>query len=167
MKPRHSKITDNTLFVRDAGGEYRIAPLDIVIERARTLLSGELRDAIFSPESAKNFFMVRLAPLDHEVFACLFLNAQHKVIAFEEMFRGTIDAAAVHPREVVKSALGHNAAAVVFTHNHPSGLAEPSEADRRLTQLLKRALETIDIRVLDHIVVGGGKSYSFAEHGLV
>jgi DNA repair protein RadC len=104
----------------------------------------------------------------HEVFACLLLDNRHRVIAFRELFRGTIDGASVYPREVIKTALANNAAAVIFAHNHPSGLSEPSEADRLITLRLKQALDLIDIRVLDHFIVGDGdNAYSFAENGLL
>jgi DNA repair protein RadC len=165
---RPSKIVDKTLFVREAGGEYRIAPLSLVIDRARTLLDEQIRtEAITSPDKAKDWFMVRLAPLDYEVFGCLLLDSQNRVIEWLELFRGTLTQAAVFPREVIKAVLEHNAAAVMFSHNHPSGMAEPSEADKRLTSRLKQALKLIDVRVLDHLIVAGGQSYSFAEHGLI
>jgi DNA repair protein RadC len=101
------------------------------------------------------------------VFSCLYLDNRHRVIQFEELFRGTINGASVYPREVVKKALGHNAAAVIFAHNHPSGVAEPSAADRRITQQLSDALALVDVRVLDHVVVGDGTTISFAEQGLM
>lgn len=165
---RPSKIVDNTLFVRDTGGEYRIAPLNLVIDRARTLLDEQIRtEAITSPDKARDWCMVRLAPLDYEVFGCLLLDNQHRVIDWLELFRGTIDSAPVFPREIVKAALEHNAAAVMLAHNHPSGMAEPSEADKLITNRLKQALSLIEIRVLDHLIVAGGQSYSFAEHGLI
>lgn len=165
---RPSRIVDNTLFVRDAAGEYRIAPLDVVIKRARCLLDEQMKsEAITSSGMALHWFMATLAPLEHEVFGCLFLDHHHRVIAFEEMFRGSISSASVHPREVVKASLAHNAAAVMFAHNHPSGMAEPSEADKHITARLKQALSLIEVRVLDHLIVAGGQSYSFAEHGLI
>ena len=101
------------------------------------------------------------------MFACLFLDNQHRVILLEELFRGTIDGASVYPREVVKQALYHNAAAVIFAHNHPSGISEPSQADKHITEKLKQALSLFDIRVLDHFIIGDGQPYSFAEHGLL
>lgn len=167
-KPKPSKIVDNTLFVRDTEGEYRIAPLNVVVERARFLLDDQIRiQALASPAQSRDWFMVRLAPLEHEVFGCLFLDNQHRVIAFVELFRGALGSAAVHPREVVKEALAHNAAAVILGHNHPSGLAEPSEADKLITGRLRSALAFIDVRVLDHIIVEAGNGYSFAEHGFL
>jgi DNA repair protein RadC len=167
MKKR-SKIVDNTLFVRDEAGEYRIAPLGLVIERARTLLNKQVKtEAITSPDKARDWCMARLASLEHEVFSVVFLDNQHRVIAFEELFRGTIDGASVWPREVVKATLEHNAAAVIFSHNHHSGSAEPSEADRHITRRLKDVLAMIEVRVMDHIIVGGGQWYSFAQYGLL
>jgi DNA repair protein RadC len=103
----------------------------------------------------------------HEVFACIYLDNQHRVLAFDELFRGTIDGASVYPREVVKAALKRNAAALILAHNHPSGVAEPSAADRQLTRRLKDALALVDIRVLDHVVVGDGETVSLAERGWV
>jgi DNA repair protein RadC len=124
-------------------------------------------DAINSPDQTRNYLQIKLAPLEHEVFCVLFLDSQHRVIRFEEMFRGTIDAASVYPREVVKRCLQLNAAAVIFAHNHPSGIPEPSQADIRLTAKLVDALSLIDVRVLDHIVIGGVLSISMAEQGLL
>jgi DNA repair protein RadC len=167
-KPKPSKIVDKTLFVREAGGEYRIAPLTLVIDRARTLLDEQIRTVeITSPDKARDWCMVRLAPLDHEVFGCLLLDNAHRVIEWIELFRGTLTQAAVFPREVIKAVLEHNAAAVMFSHNHPSGMAEPSEADKLITGRLKKVLAMIDVRVIDHIIVAGGQSYSFAKHGLI
>ena len=111
--------------------------------------------------------MARLRAYPHEVFASLFLDNRHQVIEYEELFTGTIDGASVHPREVVKRALYHNAAAVIFAHNHPSGVAEPSKADRSITSRLTAALALIDVRVLDHFVIGDGEVVSFAERGWV
>ena len=103
----------------------------------------------------------------HEVFACLFLDNRHRLMAFEELFRGTIDGASVHPREVVRRALAHNAAALILAHNHPSGIAEPSAADTRITERLRQALSLIDVRVLDHLIVGDAEVTSLAERGLI
>ncbi len=122
--------------------------------------------AITSPEKTKAFLQLKLAHLEHEVFAVLWLDNRHRVIAFEEMFRGTIDGASVHPREVVKAAMRHNAAACIFAHNHPSGVAKPSHADMNITQRLKEALEFVDVRPLDHVIVGEN-TCSFAERGLI
>lgn len=119
------------------------------------------------PDATRRFLIARLRDLPHEVFACLFLDNRHRVIAFEELFRGALDGASVHPREVVKAALRHNAAALILAHNHPSGVAEPSDADRLITRRLREALGLVDIRVLDHFVVGDGYGVSFAERGLL
>lgn len=164
------QLQDKTLFVRDEQGKYVAAPAAVVIEEAKRQLGARLeglaRPALTSPEMAKDAIQVRWAGLGHEVFACLFLDSQHRLIKFEEMFRGTIDGATVHPREVVKAALAYNAAAVMLAHNHPSGVAKPSEADKRITRRLAEALGLVDIPVIDHFVVGD-EIYSFAEHGLL
>ena len=119
-----------------------------------------------SPQDTRNYLRLKFAGLEHEVFACLFLDQRHRVICFEELFTGTIDGASVYPREVVKATLKHNAAAVIFAHNHPSGNAEPSQSDKHITGRLKEALALIDVRVLDHFVVGD-EVVSFAERGLI
>ena len=118
-----------------------------------------------SPEVVRNFLTLKLAEREHEIFAVLFLNNRHQIIAYEEMFRGTLDGASVHPREVLKTALLHNAAAVILVHNHPSGLPTISRADRAVTQRIKEALALIEIRVLDHFIVAGTTITSFAEQG--
>lgn len=123
--------------------------------------------ALDSPQASRDYLKLRLDGLPQEVFSCLFLDNRHRVLAYEELFRGTIDGASVHPREVVRRTLEVNAAAVIFAHNHPSGLAEPSQADIRLTQRLKEALALIEVRVLDHLVIGEGEGVSFAERGLL
>jgi DNA repair protein RadC len=120
-----------------------------------------------NPRATREFLRARLRDRDHEVFCCLFLDNRHRVICFDEVFRGTIDGASVHPRDVVKLALARNAAAVILAHNHPSGVAEPSQADEMITGRLRDALALVDIRVLDHIVVGDGAEVSFAERGLL
>lgn len=143
---------------------------DQIINNALTILRDRLRipgQAIISPEITKSYLSLKLAERERESFCALFLDSQHRVIEFEELFHGTIDGASVYPREVVKSALKKNAAAVIFSHNHPSGMPEPSEADKTITIKLKSALELIDVRVLDHIVIGGLSSVSFAERGLI
>jgi DNA repair protein RadC len=109
----------------------------------------------------------RMRDLDHELFCCLFLDNRHRVLSFNELFRGTIDGTSVYPREVVKEALAVNAAAVILAHNHPSGVAEPSQADERITRRLKSALELVDIRLLDHLIVGDGRTTSLASRGLI
>lgn len=118
------------------------------------------------PEDSKNYARLQLAELEQEVFCAMFLDNRHRLISFDRMFNGTIDGATVHPREVVKAALKHNAAAVIFAHNHPSGVAEPSQADQRITTRLKDALALVDVRVLDHLVIGDSV-VSFAERGLL
>ncbi len=127
----------------------------------------ERGEAVTDPNMTRQFLLVRLRDYSKEVFACLFLDNQHRLISYEEMFFGTIDGASVHPREVVKKALELNAAAVIFAHNHPSGVSEPSRADRRITERLQSALSLVDIRVLDHMVVGDTEVTSFAELGLL
>ncbi len=140
-----------------------------LLQRASAILLKRLKrgKCLSSPDEVKTYLRMQIGHLEHEVFSCLFLDNQHAIIAVEEMFRGTIDGASVYPREVVKRALELNAAAVIFAHNHPSGVSEPSQADQRLTQRLKAALGTVDIRVLDHFVVGSADALSFAERGLL
>ena len=143
---------------------------DAVIKKALRVLEGRMRangPLLTSPEAVRNYLRLRIADLGHEVFIVLFLDAQHRLIACEEMFRGTLSQTSVCPREVVKAALKHNAAAVILSHNHPSGLAEPSRADELLTAALKQALALVDIKTLDHFVVGGTSTISFAERGLL
>lgn len=150
-------------------GESKYALLQAVLEMGRRHLAETLeRGEVFNnPLLVKNYLLAQLRDYRHEVFACLFLDNRHRVIRFEEMFRGTIDGASVHPREVVAQALQHNAAAVILAHNHPSGVSEPSQADLSLTRRLKDALALVDIRVLDHFVIGDGIVHSFAEHGQI
>ena len=134
----------------------------------RQLLEGlQSRDILTSSAATRDYLRARFKSCESEVFSCLFLNNQHHVMEVEELFRGTIDGAAVYPREVVKRALYHNAAAVIFAHNHPSGIAEPSQADIAITRKLKTAMQTIEVRVLDHLVIGAGEVVSFAERGLL
>jgi len=159
---------DRRAFCRAGGlGPAKYAQLQAVLEMGRRHLYETLQrgDALGSPADTRRFLLARLRDFPHEVFACLFLDNRHRVIEFAEMFRGTIDGTSVHPREVVKQALAINAAAVIFAHNHPSGVAEPSHADLHLTRRLKDALALVEIRVLDHIVVGDGYSVSLAERG--
>ena len=142
---------------------------DTIIQNAIQILESRIQlpsDYLTSPDNTRRFLRLKLSNLEHEVFAVLFLDSQHGVIKYKEMFTGTIDGAAVYPREVVKASLRHNAAAVIFAHNHPSGVSEPSESDKRITQRLKDALLLVDIRVLDHLIVGSNIS-SFAEQGLL
>lgn len=125
------------------------------------------RNVLSSPQAVRDYLRVTLAGLEHEVFMALFLDAQHRVIASEELFRGTLTQTAVYPREVVKRALAHNAAAVILAHNHPSGCVEPSRADELLTQALRQSLSLVDAHVLDHFIVAGNSVVSFAERGLL
>ena len=120
-----------------------------------------------SPETVRSYLRLSLHDRAHEVFTCVFLDSQHRVIACEELFRGTLAQTSVYPREVVKAALGHNAAAVIFAHNHPSGAAQPSQADELLTRNLKEALALVEVKVLDHFIVAGSQAISFAERGLL
>jgi len=150
-------------------GEATYAQLQAVMEITRRHLQEQVQrgDPLENPDATRQFLASRLRHLPHEVFACLFLDNRHRVIDFEELFRGTIDGASVHPREVVRRALHHNAAAIILAHNHPSGIAEPSRADVQLTRRLVDALTLVDVRVLDHVVVGDGNGVSFAERGLI
>ncbi|MFM2346056.1 MAG: hypothetical protein RL654_809 [Pseudomonadota bacterium] len=150
-------------------GPAKRAELLAVLELARRTLAAEMarRPVFDSPSAVRDFLRLELAELGHEVFAVLFLDVQHRLIRFEPMFRGTLTQTSVYPREVLKRALALEAAAVILAHNHPSGVAEPSKADEFLTQSLKTALQMIDVRVLDHFVVGRGPVVSFAERGLL
>jgi len=142
---------------------------DLLVETALKIVSGNLvrGDVLQSPSATRQYLSLRFANLEHEVFSCLWLDNRHRVIACEEMFRGTIDGASVHPREVVKRALAQNAAAVILAHNHPSGVAEPSQADELITQRLRDALAIVDIRLLDHLIVAGARVVSMAERGAI
>ncbi|MEF1283787.1 DNA repair protein RadC [Vibrio sp. M250220] len=137
-----------------------------VLEKAADILaqSFEVGDTYTKPDEVKQYLSCKLAHYEREVFAVMFLDNQHQLIEFEELFHGTVDAASIYPREVVKAALKHNASAVIFSHNHPSSVAEPSQSDRKITRRLVDALALIDVRVLDHIVIGK-ESVSFAERG--
>ena len=143
---------------------------DIVIEQALAIIDARMfrhGEALISPRDSAAFLKLKLGGYQWEVFGCLFLDNRHRVLAFEEMFRGTLDGASVHPREVVRAALNHNAAAVIFSHNHPSGVGEPSAADRNITRQLRDALQLIGVRVLDHLVIGSGEPTSMAARGLI
>lgn len=150
-------------------GPARLARLVAAVEIGRRYLANQAPRgaALQAPADAARFFHARLADLPHEVFCCLFLDTRHRLIHFEELFRGTIDGATVHPREVVKRALHHNAAAMIVGHNHPSGVAEPSESDRGITLKLAQALELVEIRLLDHLVIGRDGHVSLAERGWI
>jgi len=160
---------ESSLLVRDAEGHYLPATADQILAAARRIVDLKVqRGAPFNaPDIVKEYLGAKLAGLEHEVVAVLFLDNQHRLIEYIEMFRGTIDSASVYPREVVKEALKRNAAAVILSHNHPSGHAEPSQADRTLTERLKDALGLVDVRTLDHIIVAGLERVSFAELGLL
>ena len=148
-------------------GPAKFAQLQAVLELARRALGEELQTgiALNSPQAVKQYLQLLLGGKPHESFAVLFLDVKNRLIACEELFRGTLTHANVYPREVVKAALTHNAAAIILAHNHPSGTSEPSPADHTLTQALKQALALVDVRVLDHFVVAGRHIHSFAEHG--
>lgn len=150
-------------------GQAKYVQLQAVLELARRYLEDTLQrgDALHGAADTRRYLMARLRHHAHEVFACLFLDNRHRVIQYEELFFGTIDNAAVHPRQVVKRALHHNAAAVIAAHNHPSGVAEPSRADEAITLRLREALATVDVRLLDHIVIGDGLTVSLAERGVL
>jgi DNA repair protein RadC len=150
-------------------GDAKFALLQASLELARRHYAElmQIGPALANPRATREFLRSRLRDLDHELFCCLFLDNRHRVISFDEVFRGTIDGASVHPRDVVKLALSRNAAAVILAHNHPSGIAEPSQADELITGRLREALALVDIRVLDHIVVGDAACVSFAERGLL
>ena len=150
-------------------GDAKLAQLRAALELARRALKEDLssRDALSSPRAVRDYLRLALAGREHEVFVALLLDAHHRVTASVELFRGTLTQTSVYPREVVKCALRHNAAAVIFAHNHPSGVAEPSHADEILTRSLKAALALVEIQVLDHFIVAGTRTMSFAERGLL
>jgi DNA repair protein RadC len=150
-------------------GPAKYAQLQAVLEMARRALAEKMKsgDAMSSPQSVRDYLRLTLQGKKYEIFVGIFLDAQNRTIAAEELFKGTLTQTSVYPREVVKRALHHNAAAIIFAHNHPSGLAEPSRADEILTQSLKRALALVDVNVLDHFIVGAGSVMSFAERGLI
>lgn len=150
-------------------GPAKYAQLQAVFELARRALQEEVRrdTVLSSPAKVRDFLKLAIGHLEHEVFVALFLDAQNRLLVSEELFRGTLTQTSVYPREVVKRALRTNAAAVIFAHNHPSGVAEPSRADEMLTTNLKQALALVDVRVLDHLIVAGRTTMSFAERGLI
>lgn len=155
------------LYVRSRTRRYKVANADEIFEAARAAADQRMRrGATFkNPADTRAFFQAKLGGLDREVFAAAYLDARHRLIEYVELFHGTIDGAEVHPREVVRQALRCNAAAVLVAHNHPSGTAEPSAADRAVTARLKQALALVDLRLLDHIVVGGTQTSTLAERG--
>ena len=163
----HEKIEE--LWVRDERGETRLATAEEIIGKAREFMSRKVRrgTSMSSPQVVRDFLSIKLGTLEHEIFCVLLLDSRFRLIEFVELFRGTIDGASVHPREVVKLALSKNAAALVAAHPHPSGVAEPSVADEQITRQLKAALDLVQIRLLDHVVIAGGVAISMAERGLV
>ncbi len=158
-----------TLYVLDEAGLPRDATVDEILAGARSVLARSLRRGatLESPRAVRDHLTVFLGTRPHEVFGIIYLDNRHRVIEWQELFRGTLDGATVHPREVVKEALARNAAACVLVHNHPSGVAEPSQADELITRRLKEALALVDIRVLDHVVVAGTEIVSMAEKGIL
>lgn len=160
---------DDLKRVKGLGGSAKRAELMAVLELARRALAEQLKEraAFDSAAAVKDYLQLHLAARPHEVFAVLFLDAQHKLIALEELFRGTLTQTSVYPREVALRALHHHAAAVILAHNHPSGGVQPSRADEAITQNLKSALALIDVRVLDHVIVAPGQALSMAEKGLI
>ena len=150
-------------------GPVKYVQLQAVIEMARRALEEDIgeRDAMSSPQAVREFLRLTLGGRAHEIFMAMFLDAQNRLLGSEELFRGTLTQTSVYPREVVKTALRYNAAGVIFAHNHPSGVAEPSRADELLTQTLKQALSLVEIKTLDHFIVAGSRTLSFAERGLL
>ena len=167
---RNLLAADHTRFCASHGlGQAKYVQFQAVLEIGRRHLweTMERGDALTSPQHTYDYLSTRLRGYPHEVFACLFLDNRHRVIEYEELFHGTIDGASVHPREVVRRAITHNAAALILAHNHPSGAAEPSQSDTHITQRLKEALALVDVRVIDHIIIGDGEITSLAERGLL
>ena len=166
---QHSSFPVAHLFVMELEGSYRQAQPCEVVAAALDLVQAQVQRGfvLTSPSAAREYLAVRLGGLEHEVFAVVFLDAQNRVIEYQEMFRGTVSQTAVYPREVVKAALALNAVGAILVHNHPSGSTEPSRADEYLTQTLKTALALVDVRVIDHLLIAGGGVVSFAERGLL
>lgn len=150
-------------------GKAKASELSAILEICRRVLAQrvEQQDVIKSPDATRQYLQLHFRGLEREEFACLFLDTRHRVLALETLFQGTLDSAAVYPREIVKRALELNAAAVILSHNHPSGDPQPSQADIRITQKIREALQLLDIRLLDHMIVGKGDVVSMAEHGLI
>src|SRR5262245_43632034 len=159
MKAKAVNETTGVYFTDD---EIILMALNILEHRF-----GLKRPVLNSPATVRDYLRLSISAREHEVFCCAFLDAQNRVIVLEEIFRGTLTQTSVYPREIVKRALHHNCAAVIFAHNHPSGVAEPSRSDEALTQALKQALALVDVKVLDHFVIGAGHAMSFAERGLL
>ena len=164
----HASADDLKRF-KGLGGSAKRSELVAVLELARRALAEQLREraALDTPQAVRHYLQLQLAARAHEVFAVLFLDSQHRLIALEELFRGTLTQTSVYPREVVLRALHHQASAVVLAHNHPSGSTAPSRADEALTQTLKAALALVDVRVLDHVIVAPGQALSMAEKGMI
>ena len=150
-------------------GASKYVQLQAIFEMSRRALNEQMqvKDMLSSPQQVRDFLCLKLGSLSREVFVVLFLDAQNRMIMSEEMFSGTLTQTSVYPREVVKKALHHNAASVIFAHNHPSGIAQPSQADELITKQLKQALALVDVRVLDHFIVAGNTTFSFVERGLL
>lgn len=166
----HALLADPVRNTKLGGiGPAKRARLIAALELARRSLGERLTagTSLRNPRDSGEFLRARLRHLPYEVFACLFLDNRHRVLGFEEMFRGTVDSASVHPREVVRACLKHNASAVILAHNHPSGIAEPSGADRAITRSLREALQLIEVRVLDHLVIGADEPVSMAALGML
>jgi DNA repair protein RadC len=167
----------NALFAANEGvfcavpglGPAKYAQMQAVMEMARRALEEHVtrEDVLSSPQAVRDYLRLKLQTREHEVFVAVFLDTQNRVVAVEELFRGSLKETSVYPREVVKRALHHNAGGIIFAHNHPSGVAEPSHADEALTRALKQALALVDVRVLDHFIVAFGGGVSFAERGLL
>ena len=168
MQTTFNTNANTALYLRDERETYHRATEDEVLNAALNAINARLAPGtpIETPDQAHDFIKLRLAPYPHEVFGVLWLDSRHNVIAFDELFRGSLCGAAVFPREVVKSALNHNAAACILCHNHPSGACGPSEADKTVTRKINDALSLIEVRTLDHLIVGE-QIYSFSEHGLI
>jgi DNA repair protein RadC len=169
MMSQPSSFSLAQLFVMELEGSYRQARPSEVVAAALDLVQAQVQRGFLltAPSAAREYLAVRLGGLEHEVFAVVFLDAQNRVIEYQEMFRGTVSQTAVYPREVVKAALALNASAAILVHNHPSGTSEPSRADALQTQTLKTALSLVDVRVLDHLLIAGSGAVSFAERGLL
>ena len=159
----------NQLCVKQENGRYRAVSEEEICEYAAKLIEPKfkLKDVMSTPAATFNYLRLKLSLREHEIFAVLFLDNRHRVIEYKEIFRGTIDGASVHPREVAKDALKCNAAAAILCHNHPSGMIEPSQADIQITKKLQEALKLLDVRVLDHVIVGTEGYCSFAERGML
>jgi DNA repair protein RadC len=170
FRPSKTEIdmSSKALYTTNAGG-YREATLEEIMAGARAALNRRMRKGTVmdSPKATADYLMARLAERDFETFTLLHLDSRHRLIACQELFRGTIDGASVHPREVVKESLKHGSAAIIIAHNHPSGVAEPSQADEMITKRLHEALALVDIRVLDHVVIAKADYVSFAARGLL